>query len=176
MKQAGEVMSIRTDASDARGEHHPAPAGAPLALADRLAVTTGDSVVLLGRIAMGLIFVESGFGKLINLAGFAESLASKGLPAASLLALIGAVVEFAGGIAVILGLATRYAAVLTAGFVVAATLISHRFWEFEGAAYQMQYIQFGKNLAILGGFLVLFAAGAGRFSLDRLLGRSGGPG
>ena len=168
-------MSIRTDLSDARGEHHAVPAGAPLALADRLVVAAGDTVILLARIAMGLIFVESGFGKLTNLAGFAESLASKGVPAASLLALIGAVVEFTGGITVILGLATRYAAVLTAVFVVMATLISHRFWEFEGAAYQMQYIQFGKNLAIMGGFLVLFAAGGGRFSLDRLLGRGGGP-
>jgi putative oxidoreductase len=167
-------MSIRTDASDARHAPHAGPAGAPLALADRLAAMTGDTVLLLGRIAIGLIFVESGFGKLTNLAGFAESLASKGVPAAALLALVGAVVEFAGGIAVILGLATRYAAILTAAFVVAATLISHRFWEFEGAAYQMQHIQFGKNLAIFGGFLVLFAVGGGRFSLDRLLGRGGG--
>jgi uncharacterized membrane protein YphA (DoxX/SURF4 family) len=32
-----------------------------------------------------------------------------------------------------------------------------------------QQINFEKNLCIGGGFIVLFAAGAGRFSLDRLL-------
>jgi putative oxidoreductase len=164
-------MSMRTDTSGAGRAPHAPPAGGVLVLADRLALSAGDAILLLGRIAMGFIFIESGFGKLANLGGFAESLASKGVPAATVLAVIGAVVEFGGGLAVVLGLATRYMAILMAGFVVIATLISHRYWELDGAAYQMQHVQFVKNLAILGGFLVLFAAGGGRLSLDRLLGR-----
>jgi putative oxidoreductase len=60
------------------------------------------------------------------------------------------------------------AAVLMILFTVVATLIAHRFWEFEGAARQTQQSQFFKNLAIVGGYLVLLVSGAGRYSIDRL--------
>jgi putative oxidoreductase len=52
-------------------------------------------------------------------------------------------------------------------FVIVATGISHRFWDFaEAAARRAQESQFFKNLSIMGGFILLFAAGPGRFSLD----------
>jgi putative oxidoreductase len=54
-------------------------------------------------------------------------------------------------------------------FVIVATAISHRFWEFEGAIRVAQEINFDKNLCITGGFIMLFAAGAGRLSIDGLL-------
>jgi putative oxidoreductase len=54
----------------------------------------------------------------------------------------------------------------TVEFVIVATGISHRFWEFAEPARRLQESQFFKNLAIIGGFLVLAVTGAGRFSLD----------
>ena len=45
-----------------------------------------------------------------------------------------AAVEFLVGLTLVLGVATRYAALVTIAFVLVATGISHRFWEFEGAA------------------------------------------
>ena len=54
------------------------------------------------------------------------------------------------------------------GFVIVATLISHRFWEYQDAVRQMQKTQFSKNMAILGGFVVLFVQGGGRLALARL--------
>jgi hypothetical protein len=64
-------------------------------------------------------------------------------------------------------LSTRYAALLMIGFVIVATLISHRFWAVPADQAQDQMIHFVKNVAIVGGFLVIFVTGGGRYSLDR---------
>lgn len=133
---------------------------------DRTAVGSQDALLLLGRILLGAIFVQSGWGKLMNLAGFAASLEGQGLPFAFGLAIAGALVECFGGLAVVLGAWTRVAAFLVAGFTVVATLIAHRYWDYPPDGQAMQRIQFMKNLAIIGGFLTLIAAGAGRFSVD----------
>jgi putative oxidoreductase len=86
---------------------------------------------------------------------------------ADVMALVGASVEFFGGLAIVLGLQTRTAALLMAAFTISATLISHRFWELQDvAAFKQQSVHFMKNLAILGAFLLLFVQGGGRFSVD----------
>ena len=139
--------------------------------ADRWAAEAGDGLLLLGRLAIGVIFVESGFGKLMNLDGFATGLSERGLPVPMVLAIIGAAIEFLGGLAVVVGFKARYGALLLVAFTIAATLIAHRYWDVEEAGRRMQEIQFFKNLAIAGGFLFLFVSGSGRFSLDRLLRR-----
>jgi putative oxidoreductase len=128
-------------------------------------------IVLLGRVALGAIFVKSGLQKLMALSAFAASLAGRGVPQSSTWAVIGATVEFVGGILIVTGLRTREASVLMILFVIVATGISHRYWEFADAARRLQESQFFKNLSIIGGFLLLFAAGSGRFSLDALLAR-----
>ena len=133
-------------------------------LIDRIAPGWGDVILLLGRILIGGIFVQSGFDKLMGLDAFAAGLAARGLPAAlvPVLAAIGASVEFCGGLAIVFGLMTRYAALLMVAFVIVATLISHRFW-----VRRTQTVQFAKNVAIISGFLFLFVTGGGRYSLDR---------
>jgi putative oxidoreductase len=104
--------------------------------------------------------------KLTNSAGFAASLEKRGVPLADVFAPLGAAVEFCAGVAVLIGFQTRVAAVLMVLFTVAATFIAHRFWEFDGAARQTQQSAFFKNLAIVGGYLVLMVSGGGRFSID----------
>ena len=138
---------------------------------DRLPGRTEDVFLLLGRIALGAIFVKSGIQKLMALGVFAASLASRGVPQSSMWAVIGATVEFVGGILIVTGLKTRFASILMIAFVVVATGISHRYWEYAEAARRTQEGQFFKNLSILGGFLVLFVTGSGRFGLDSLLRR-----
>jgi putative oxidoreductase len=135
---------------------------------DAFAIHHGDKLVLLGRILLGGIFVLSGYGKLMGLAAFAASLEKNGVPFASVMAPIGAAVEFFGGLAIVLGIEVRYAALLMIAFVIVATLISHRFWEFQDAARRMQQTQFSKNMAIIGGFVLLVATGGGRLAFDRL--------
>jgi putative oxidoreductase len=130
-----------------------------------------DLILLLGRLALGAIFVKSGLQKLLALSAFAASLAGRGVPQAETWAVIGATVEFVGGVLIITGFKTRYASLLMILFVIVATGISHRFWEFAEAARRLQESQFFKNLSILGGFLLLFVTGSGRFGLDALLRR-----
>jgi len=134
-------------------------------------VKSDDVILLLGRVALGAIFVKSGLQKLMALGAFAASLAGRGVPQSSTWAVIGATVELVGGILIVTGLRTREASLLMILFVIVATGISHRYWEFAEAARRAQESQFFKNLAIIGGFLLLFVSGSGRFSLDSLLGR-----
>jgi putative oxidoreductase len=128
----------------------------------------GDPWRPIGRILLGGIFVVSGYGKLMGLAAFAASLERRGVPFASALAPVGACVEFFGGLAIVLGVEVRAAALLMIAFVIVATLISHRFWELQDAARSAQVTQFAKNMAIIGGFALLHAAGGGRYAVERL--------
>jgi len=128
--------------------------------------TRDETILLLGRLALGAIFVKSGLQKLLALSAFAASLAQRGVPASTTWAVIGATVEFVGGILIITGLRTREASLLMILFVIVATGISHRFWEYAEAARRTQESQFFKNLSIIGGFLLLFVTGGGRYSLD----------
>ena len=137
-------------------------------LEDRLTGSSYDGLLLFGRILMALIFVQSGFGKFLDIGGFTASLASKGVPLAGIFGVIGPCVEFFGGLAVLFGLQTRYAAVLIAVFTVVATAISHRYWEFSDAGRRAQEVNFMKNISIIGGFLVLAAVGGGQFSIDTI--------
>jgi len=147
---------------------------APDSLSGRLAAENQDVILLAGRLALGAIFVKSGLQKLLGLSAFAASLAGRGVPQSSFWAVVGASVEFVGGILVVTGLKTRHASLLMILFVIVATGISHCYWEYtEAAAQRLQESQFFKNLSILGGFIVLFAAGAGRFSLDAWLASRG---
>jgi putative oxidoreductase len=130
-----------------------------------------DVVLLLARILLGAIFVISGWGKLMGLSAFAAGLQRNGVPAPDVMAVVGACVEFFGGVAIVLGLWSHFVALLMVAFAIVATLISHRFWEFEGAQRVAQQTNFMKNLAIMGGFLVLSVAGGGRLALDAVFGR-----
>lgn len=144
-------------------------------VSDRLSPATADGLLLLGRLFLGAIFVNSGFGKLLALGAFATSLESRGVPAAQVMAVVAASVEFFGGLLIIIGLQTRAAAVLLIVFVVIATLLAHRYWDFtDAAARRTQESQFFKNVAILGGLVLLIASGAGRYAVDSMLRRRKG--
>src|SRR5262249_945281 len=84
------------------------------------------------------------------------------------------VAELVLGAALMLGVATRYAALAGIVYVIIATALAHRYWEYPQAQQVNQYAHFLKNLAVLGGMLLLFVTGAGRFSLDAWLRRTRG--
>ena len=140
-----------------------------LGYADALAARASDTVLLVGRLAMGIIFFQSGLAKLAALGAFSGSLGSRGVPFPGFWGPVGAISEFVGGTLIIFGLGTRYAAGLIVIFVIIATAISHRYWELAEPARRLQQGQFYKNLAIIGGALFLFICAAGRYSLDAAL-------
>jgi putative oxidoreductase len=138
---------------------------------DRCAAGCRDIIALLGRLAMGWIFVSSGFTKLSDVVAFSGVLAKRGVPMPSFMGWLGAIVEFGGGLLIIFGVKIRYAAILMILFVIVATVISHRYWEFTGADFAIQRTNFWKNVAIFGGLLFMFLAGAGRYSVDGIRNR-----
>jgi putative oxidoreductase len=124
--------------------------------------------LLIARVMIAAIFLWSGFGKLSSLSQFTAGMVDRGLPFAQLSAPLGAAVEFAAAVALILG-AGSIAALALAVFTVVATLIAHRFWDFPVDEQRLQSIQFMKNLAIIGGLAGSIAVGGGRFSFDGML-------
>jgi putative oxidoreductase len=139
-----------------------------LSRADGLAAHAQDALLLLGRLLLGWIFIQSGWRKLMDIPAFVATLPRRGLP--DLLGYIAPPVEFIGGVLILLGLATRYTALLILLFTIVATFSSHRYWDFTDAAQrQQQHTHFWKNVSMMGGQVLLFVIGAGRYSLDRLL-------
>jgi putative oxidoreductase len=139
-----------------------------LSAADNVAASTADVLLLIGRILLGWIFVRSGWGKIFDIPAYAATFPARGLP--PFLAYIAVPAEFFGGIALILGLATRYVVIVMIVFMLVATFSTHRYWEFTDAvARRAQDSSFYKNMAMLGGFLFLFAVGSGRLSIDAWL-------
>jgi putative oxidoreductase len=130
-----------------------------------------DTGVLIARLFLGAIFVQSGFGKLAGLAGFAAGLTKMGVPMASTIAPFAAGVEFVGGLAIVLGAWTVFAAALMIAFTAVGSFLAHRFWAAPAEQYALQNVQFMKNVAIIGGFLAVLLSGPGRISLDYLLRR-----
>ena len=124
------------------------------------------SGLLLGRCLLGLIFILSGSGKLMDFAATAGYMASKGLPLPELLLIPTILIELGGGLLLVLGYQTRWAALALFLFVIPTTLIFHNFWTVAADQVHNQQIHFEKNLAIMGGLLYVVFTGAGRYSLE----------
>jgi len=141
-----------------------------LSRADGFATSNADVLILLARILLAWVFVGVAYGAMTNFAGSLGYFPSLKLPAPALFTWAAVVLEVVISVALILGIGTRYAAILVFAFVVIATAIAHRYWEYPAGAPQIgQYNNFLKNISILGGALAIFVTGAGRYSLDRRL-------
>jgi putative oxidoreductase len=161
-----ENMTVETAGANEPQSH------AALSHLDAVARGAQDFLLLAGRILIGWIFVQSGWRKLMDISGFVATMPRRGLP--DFLGYVAPFVEFFGGLAVLLGCATRYAAVLMLLFTIIASFSSHRYWDFTDPAQRStQHTQFWKNVSMMGGIVLLFVAGAGRLSLDHLLRRFG---
>lgn len=126
-----------------------------------------DIAHTLGRALLAAIFILSGYGKLMMVAGIAGTLAAKGFPQPKAFGYAVGALELVGGLLILIGFKTRWVALVMFVFVAGTILVSHNFWTFEGAQYMAQRTQAMKNLAIMGGFLLLVAHGGGRWSFDR---------
>jgi putative oxidoreductase len=135
-----------------------------------------DTILLVGRLLMASVFLNAGIPKAIGFfskdavyTGFLKMVAGTGLPMPEIWALVGILIEVLVPIALILGIWPRLASLLLIAFVVAASLIAHRFWQFPA-----ERGSFFKNAALIGGLLFYFASGPGAFAL--LTGRGAGAG
>jgi len=133
---------------------------------------------LVGRILLALIFVLSGLGKLTNLSGFVDTttahFANAGIP--SILVhpalYLSIVVELGGGLLIIAGLKARWAAFIVFLWLIPVTLAFHVADYYQAVQQHqamnalVQQIMYLKNLAVMGGLLVLAAMGPGGLSID----------
>jgi putative oxidoreductase len=121
-------------------------------------------IMLVGRILLVLIFLNSGMGKIGNFEGTAQYMAKFGMPYTNFLLVSAIFFELVGSITVILGYFARFGAFLLIIFLIPTTLIFH-----TNFTDPMQKIHFMKNVSMFGGCLIFFCSGAGRLGLDYLL-------
>lgn len=117
---------------------------------------------LVARTCIALIFFQTGIAKVTDFPGTQQQIASVGIPLAMLVALFTIVFELTGGISLILGYKAQIGAILLLLFLIPATVVFH-----NPIADPTQMIQFLKNLAIMGGLLMVAAFGSGPVSIDR---------
>lgn len=112
---------------------------------------------LIGRILLSLLFIVSGFGILMGISGTAGYYASVGIPMAGIVVLLVILIKIGGGLMVATGIHAKEGAWALILFTALATLVAHTG---EG-----QMINALKNLAIIGGLLMIATHGAGAHSL-----------
>ena len=124
-------------------------------------------LLLLGRILFTLIFFASLPGNFNK--EKSSSAAANGLPFASLLVPASSVMAYIGSTSVLLGIYGRYGACLLIIFLIPVSLVQHKFWTIaDPMKRRMQYINFLKNIGLVGGALYIVAYGTGSLSLDAL--------
>lgn len=133
--------------------------------------TLQNPLSLIGRLLLALLFLPAGIAKIGGYAGTVGYIASKGLPLPEVGALVAIVVEVGGGLALVAGFGTRFAALALALFTLAASVVFHNYWALPADQQMVQQLMFFKNIAVVGGLLTLAAWGAGAWSLDARRGR-----
>jgi putative oxidoreductase len=123
------------------------------------------AVVVLGRFLFTLIFLMAGANH-FSRQTIAFS-ASQGVPLASIAVPLSGVLAIAGGLSILLGYRAKLGAWLIVLFLVPVTFMMHKFWLVQDPMMaQIQMILFMKNVAMLGGALLISQLGAGPFSFD----------
>jgi putative oxidoreductase len=121
-------------------------------------------IQFLSRLLISLIFLVSGFQKLLHFSQIQAAIAQHGLPMAKFCAAGAIFIEIVGGLALVLGMRAKTAALIVAIYLVPTTLVFHG--RISDPAMLTQLL---KNAAIIGGLLMVFAFGAGDITLDKTL-------
>jgi putative oxidoreductase len=136
-----------------------------LSCTDGIATGMSGILLLIGRLLIAAVFLMT-----VSTGGPAAGyLKSLSYPAPEFMSLLAHVVEWIVVVSLVLGVGTRYGALLGFAFVVIALLTAHLYWRFPQAAQTLQRVFLSKDLAIAGGLLVLFVTGGGSISVDEKL-------
>jgi putative oxidoreductase len=133
-----------------------------------------EIVYALGRMAVPILFIVFGALQFMNIGQYAASPATVKFVATTgnvvsptVVAYAVAAIDLIGGLMVLVGFKTRWAALVLFVFTGMTIYFAHPFWAMEGAARATNQAHALKNLSIMGALLMIAAHGAGRFSLDR---------
>ena len=136
-----------------------------LSHADGVAAGMSDALLLIARLLLAAVFLMTVWGG----GPSADYLKSINFIAPGFMSPFAHVIEWIVVVTLVLGVATRYGAVLGFIFVVIAFLTAHRYWDYPPAAQNLQFVFLSKDIAIAGGLIALFVTGGGRFSVDEKL-------
>jgi putative oxidoreductase len=123
--------------------------------------------IMIGRILLGQIFLLAGIHKMMDWQGMSAYMASQGMPWIPFFLTGAMLVETLGGLSLILGIQPRIGALVLTAFLIPATLIFHDFWTLEDPQRSLQMIMFQKNLAMIGGLILLAVHGPGKLGFDK---------
>ena len=127
-----------------------------------------DELILAARLLLATLFLIFGWRKLRDFSGTVSQMAQLGVPIPVLAAGVATFMELPVAFAVAVGAFTRPSALLLVFYTLGTSLIEHRYWTMTGAEQLASMEGFYKNLSIMGGFLLLYITGAGKYSIDRL--------
>jgi putative oxidoreductase len=110
-----------------------------------------------GKLLLCQFFLLSGFSKIFRNKMMVEYATSKNLPMPAISVILAAVIELGGALSVIIGYHLAITSLLLFVYLIPTSLIFHNFWAASETEKQNQFINFMKNLAIMGGLLLLAA-------------------
>lgn len=127
-----------------------------------------DELILAARLLLATLFLIFGWRKLRDFSGTVSQMGELGVPVPVLAAALATFMELPVAFAVAVGAFTRASALLMFFYTLGTALIGHRYWTITGPDYVDSMDSFFKNLAIMGGFLLLVVTGPGKYSIDAL--------
>jgi len=129
-----------------------------------------DELILASRLLLAALFLIFGWRKLTDLSGTVSQMVHEGLHLPVLATAVATFMELPVAFAVAIGVFTRPAALLMALYTLGTALIGHHYWTVKAEDRVDSMDGFYKNLGIIGGFLLLYIIGPGKYSIDALYG------
>ena len=126
---------------------------------------------LIGRLLLANLFIIAGYKKIAGFTATLGYMAGK-MPAfdpslMKVLLVLTILIELGGGLLILIGWQARWAAVIIFLFLIPVSYIFHAYWGLDADQMRMQFTQFQKNMAIMGGLLYIITYGSGPLSLGK---------
>jgi putative oxidoreductase len=129
-----------------------------------------DELILAARLLLAMLFLIFGWRKLRDFSGTVTQMVQLSVPTPTLAAGIATFMELPVAFTIAVGAFTRPLALLMALYSLGTALIGHRYWTVKGADFVDSLDGFYKDLSIMGGFLLLYITGPGKYSIDAFFG------
>lgn len=123
--------------------------------------------LLIGRILLAAIFLWSGYGKVMHFDYVLADMVKHGIPVANVALMLTIAVELIAAAMLVIGWRARIAALGLFVWMIPVTYLYHPYWTMPAAEQYVQQIMFMKNLAIMGGLLMVMSCGTGSIGLSR---------
>jgi putative oxidoreductase len=129
--------------------------------------TYNPLLLLIARVLIATLFLLFAIRSILTFSGSVGYFTKLGFPAPEAMVVIAIIIQLVAGVLLVIGWQVRRAAWLLILYVLIATFMAHRYWEYDAAQYANQMAHFFKNLALIGGLMIITAFGSGSMSVDK---------